>query len=37
MDLPESLVGEAMVLTHIATKTELIKIALENLSYKKRK
>lgn len=36
LDLPEALVKEAMALTHIATKTELIKIALKNLIQKEK-
>lgn len=31
LDIPASLMEEAMRLTHVATKTELIKIALTNL------
>ncbi len=31
LDLPSSLIEEAMELTHIKTKTELIKTALRNL------
>ena len=31
LDLPETLVAEAMALTHISTKTEVIKRALEKL------
>ncbi|MDR0617216.1 MAG: type II toxin-antitoxin system VapB family antitoxin [Endomicrobium sp.] len=31
LDLPEQLINKAMALTHISTKTEVIKIALENL------
>jgi len=31
LDLPETLVQEAMVLTKIPTKTKLIKFALENV------
>lgn len=31
LDIPESLMQEAMRLTHVRTKTELIKIALTNL------
>ncbi|MDR0723681.1 MAG: type II toxin-antitoxin system VapB family antitoxin [Endomicrobium sp.] len=31
LDLPEQLINKAMSLTHISTKTELIKIVLENL------
>jgi hypothetical protein len=36
LDLPKSLIDEAMTLTHIETKTELIKIALENLIQKEK-
>lgn len=36
LDLPESLINEAMAVTHIKTKTELIKIALYNLIQKER-
>ena len=36
LDLPESLVNEAMALTHIQTKTDLIKIALQNLIQKEK-
>jgi hypothetical protein len=31
LDLPESLLNEAMTLTHITTKTDVIKVALKNL------
>jgi hypothetical protein len=31
LDLPESLLNEAMTLTHISTKTDVIKVALQNL------
>ena len=31
LDLPESLLNEAMALTHITTKTDVIKVALQNL------
>ena len=31
LDLPEALIEEAMALTHISTKTDLIKTALQNL------
>ena len=36
LDLPESLINEAMAVTHIKTKTELIKIALYNLIQKEK-
>ena len=36
LDLPESLVKEAMTLTHIKTKTDLIKIALQNLIQREK-
>lgn len=36
LDLPESLVNEAMALTHINTKTDLIKTALKNLIQKEK-
>lgn len=36
LDLPEALVHEAMALTHVKTKTELIKIALYNLIQKEK-
>ncbi len=36
LDLPESLINEAMALTHIQTKTDLIKIALQNLIQKEK-
>jgi hypothetical protein len=36
LDLPEALINEAMSLTHIRTKTELIKIALQNLIQKEK-
>lgn len=36
LDIPETLVEEAMKLTHIATKTELIKTALNNLIQKEK-
>ena len=31
LDIPESLMEEAMRLTHVRTKTELIRVALTNL------
>jgi hypothetical protein len=36
LDLPESLVSEAMAVTHIRTKTDLIKTALLNLIQKEK-
>jgi hypothetical protein len=36
LDLPEKLIEEAMALTHIKTKTDLIKIALQNLIQKEK-
>jgi hypothetical protein len=36
LDLPESLIEEAMALTHIQTKTELIKTALQNLIQREK-
>jgi hypothetical protein len=36
LDLPESLIDEAMALTHIHTKTDLIKTALQNLIQKEK-
>jgi hypothetical protein len=36
LDLPEKLMDEAMTLTHIKTKTDLIKIALMNLIQKEK-
>ena len=36
LDLPEDLIAEAMELTKIATKTDLIKTALANLITKER-
>lgn len=36
LDLPESLINEAMALTHINTKTDLIKTALQNLIQKEK-
>lgn len=36
LDLPESLVEEAMALTQITTKTDVIKAALENLIQKEK-
>ena len=34
LDLPENLVSEAMTVTHTKTKTEVIKLALQNLIQK---
>ena len=36
LDLPESLVQEAMALTHSETKTEVIKLALTNLIQREK-
>jgi Uncharacterized protein conserved in bacteria (DUF2191). len=36
LDLPETLIKEAMALTHIHTKTDLIKTALRNLIQKEK-
>jgi hypothetical protein len=36
LDLPETLIDEAMTLTHIKTKTDLIKTALMNLIQKEK-
>jgi Arc/MetJ family transcription regulator len=36
LDLPEDLINEAMKITHISTKTDLIKTALANLITKER-
>ncbi len=36
LDLPETLIDEAMSLTHIQTKTDLIKTALMNLIQKEK-
>lgn len=36
LDLPEALIDEAMALTHIQTKTDLIKAALQNLIQKEK-
>lgn len=36
INLPDALVNEAMEVTHISTKTELIKKALSNLIQKER-
>jgi len=36
LDIPEALMDEAMALTHSATKTDLIKRALEDLIQKEK-
>jgi len=36
LDLPESLIDEAMSLTNAKTKTDLIKLALQNLIQKEK-
>jgi len=36
LDLPEDLLNEAMAITHITTKTDVIKTALINLIQKER-
>jgi chemotaxis methyl-accepting protein methylase len=36
LDLPESLIKEAMAVTHISTKTEVIKTALEQMIRKEK-
>jgi len=36
LDLPEDLINEAMKITKCKTKTELIKVALENLIIKEK-
>ena len=36
LDLPETLIDEALALTHIQTKTDLIKTALLNLIQKEK-
>jgi hypothetical protein len=36
LDLPEELLEEAMAITHITKKTELIKIAIQNLIQKEK-
>lgn len=36
LDLPEDLVEEAMMITHISTKTDLIKTALQYLIQKEK-
>ena len=36
LDLPDKLLKEAMAITHIKTKTDVIKIALKNLIQKEK-
>jgi hypothetical protein len=36
LDLPESLIDEAMAITKIKTKTDVIKVALQNLIQKEK-
>jgi Arc/MetJ family transcription regulator len=36
LDLPEALIDEAMALTHMKTKTDLIKLALQNLIQREK-
>jgi hypothetical protein len=36
LDLPETLLNEAMALTHIETKTDVIKVALQNLIQREK-
>jgi Arc/MetJ family transcription regulator len=36
LDLPEDLIEEAMAITHISTKTDLIKTALQSLIQKEK-
>ena len=36
LDLPEDLIAEAMKITHISTKTDLIKTALRNLIQREK-
>ena len=36
LELPDALVNEAMFLTKISTKTELIKVALENIIQREK-
>jgi hypothetical protein len=36
LDLPDSLLSEAMALTHISTKTDVIKTALQNLIQREK-
>ena len=36
LDIPESLVAEALALTKLKTKTDLIKVALENIIQREK-
>jgi Arc/MetJ family transcription regulator len=36
LELPDALVNEALILTRISTKTELIKLALENIIQREK-
>jgi len=36
LDIPDSLLSEAMALTHISTKTDVIKTALQNLIQREK-
>jgi Arc/MetJ family transcription regulator len=36
LDIPESLMNEALKITKVRTKTELVKLALENIIQKNR-
>ena len=36
LEIPDTLIEEAMMLTHIQTKTELVKTALRNLIQKEK-
>jgi Arc/MetJ family transcription regulator len=36
LEIPDTLIEEAMMLTHIKTKTELVKTALRNLIQKEK-
>jgi Arc/MetJ family transcription regulator len=36
LDIPENLMNEALLITHSKTKTELIKLALENIIQKNK-
>ena len=36
LDIPDSLLREAMALTHISTKTDVIKTALQNLIQREK-
>ena len=36
LDLPDSLIKEAMAITHMQTKTEVIKIALQSLIQREK-